>query len=251
MPRAAARSYYAVRVGRRPGVYHTWAECKAATDQFPGAVFKKFPLLADAQAFSAQPAGSSNSSGDAAPYSIRRPLRGSAAAAESKAAALALLPPPPSAGETPDATVVYTDGASSKNGQRGARAGVGVYFGSGDARNVSERLEGPRQTNQRAELTAIVRAIQIADPTKALHICTDSMYSIKCLSEWFPKWERQGWKTSAGTPVENRDLVEDALGLIRGRPGTVRFTHIRGHAGVPDNEAADRLAVAGCLQPQP
>ncbi|KAJ2768390.1 hypothetical protein IWQ56_002292 [Coemansia nantahalensis] len=248
MPRAAAVSYYAVRVGRRPGVYRTWAECKAQTERFPGAVHKKFPRLADAQAFSGQPASSSTE-----PYSVRRP-ESSVRRPESSGAGperRAPLAPPPPAGETPDDTVVYTDGASSRNGQHGARAGVGVYFGCGDARNVAERLEGPRQTNQRAELTAIVRALQIADPAKRLHICTDSVYSIKCLTEWFPKWERQGWRNSAGAPVENKDLVQDALDLIRGRAGRTRFTHVRGHSGVPGNEAADRLAVAGSLQEEP
>ncbi|KAJ1734091.1 hypothetical protein LPJ61_001248 [Coemansia biformis] len=265
MPPAASAGYYAVRVGRRPGVYHTWAECRAEVDKYPGAVYKKFPQLTDAQAFTGRPGGdrsapytiSQPGGGRSAPYGISQPGGGRPAPytisrpGPSTAASRAPMgdaATPPLAGETRDGIVVYTDGASAKNGQRGAHAGVGVYFGSGDRRNVSERLCGPRQTNQRAELTAIVRAVQIADPAKGLHICTDSMYSIKCLTAWFPRWESHGWKSSAGAPVENQDLVKEALGLIRSRAGAVRFTHVRGHAGVPGNEAADCLAVAGALQ---
>ncbi|KAJ2782423.1 Ribonuclease H1 [Coemansia javaensis] len=200
MPRAAA-GFYAVRRGRRPGVYGTWDECRAQTDGFAGAVFKRFASAAEAQAF----VGGARQ-------------------------------------------VVYTDGASSRNGQHGARAGVGVYFGEGDARNVSEPLAGPRQTNQRAELAAVQRAVRAADPGVPLDIRTDSSYSIKSLTEWAPRWERNGWTTASGAPVQNQDLIRGTLADIRARDAPVSLTYVPGHSGVAGNEAADRLAVAGARQ---
>ncbi|KAJ2448449.1 hypothetical protein EV183_005433 [Coemansia sp. RSA 2336] len=256
MPKASS-FFYAVRVGRRPGIYRTWAECKAATQGFPGAVFKKFTLEQEAAAFvsnkpmapsvgSSQPAAAVDVRSRAGPYarSVGRKRPGHNAASGQPSL------PTPLAGETAEFITVYTDGASSRNGQKGARAGIGVYFGDGDPRNISEPLPGDatRQTNQRAELMAILRAIQATESStsKKLLICTDSMYSINCLTVWFKKWERNGWTSSVSRkPVENQDLIRPILELIRARGGNVSFRHVRGHAGIAGNEAADRLAVAG------
>ena len=70
---------------------------------------------------------------------------------------------------------MYTDGACSNNGKPGARAGLGVYFGLNHKKNVSERLIG-QQTNNRAELTAAIRAIEVAPNHFNLLIFTDSEY---------------------------------------------------------------------------
>jgi len=145
---------------------------------------------------------------------------------------------------------VYTDGSSLGNGRNGASAGVGVFFGVDDPRNISEPLPGPRQTNQRAELTAILRALQTIPKTQAVQIITDSQYSIKCLTEWYPGWERNGWKNSKKEDVENQDLVKEILVLIRersrlGTGGATDFLWVRGHDGDRGNEEADRLAVGG------
>ncbi|KAJ1862912.1 hypothetical protein LPJ78_004390 [Coemansia sp. RSA 989] len=262
MPKASS-FFYAVRVGRRPGIYRTWDECKAATQGFPGAVFKKFKLEQEAAAFvankpTASPACSSQPAtadmrSRADPYARsvgRKRPRYNAAGSQS-------LLPTPLAGETAELITVYTDGASSRNGQKGARAGIGVYFGDRDPRNISEPLSGDetRQTNQRAELMAILRAIQATESSssssssnKKLLICTDSMYSINCLTVWFQKWEKNGWTSSASRKrVENQDIIRPILDLIRARGGNVSFRHVRGHAGIAGNEAADRLAVAGAL----
>ncbi|KAL6705356.1 hypothetical protein ACN47E_007005 [Coniothyrium glycines] len=144
--------------------------------------------------------------------------------------------------------VVYTDGSSLGNGRMGAVAGVGVYFGPKDPRNVSEPLRGERQTNQRAELTAVARALDHVPLDREILIVTDSNYSIKCLTEWFPKWEQKGWKNSQGKPVENRDLIEPIIARIRERDmckAKTKFKWIKGHADDPGNTAADSLAVNG------
>lgn len=146
---------------------------------------------------------------------------------------------------------VYTDGACSKNGAKGARAGIGVYFGEDDPRNVSEPLPaGERQTNNRAELLAIERAVDIVSleaGVNTLNIYTDSQYSHKALTQWIWGWLQKDWVTSKGTPVENRDILERLHNKLQGVPFTVEWHYVKAHNGDPGNEAADRLATA-CLR---
>ena len=66
---------------------------------------------------------------------------------------------------------------------------------------------GQPQTNQRAELTAILRALEASDPGQTVRIYSDSRYSISCVTDWYRGWQRNGWRTRDG-PVKNRDLVE-------------------------------------------
>ncbi|KAG5292660.1 RNase H domain-containing protein [Histoplasma ohiense] len=143
---------------------------------------------------------------------------------------------------------IYTDGSSLRNGSMGAKAGVGVYFGPGDERNVSEPLKGSRQTNQRAELTAIIRALDIAPRHRDVTIFTDSKYAINCVTVWFVNWQRNKWMTAQDKPVENKDLIQSILLKIEERTllnVKTLFEWVRGHSRDPGNEAADRLAVNG------
>ncbi|KAL8747542.1 MAG: hypothetical protein Q9190_000581 [Brigantiaea leucoxantha] len=143
---------------------------------------------------------------------------------------------------------IHTDGSSLGNGSANAFAGVGVYFGPGDERNLSETLTGPRQTNQRAELTAILRALEIVPKNRDVSIITDSKYAIDCVTVWHINWRKNGWKTSAGKAVENKDLVESILSKIEERARLklqTAFEWIKGHANHPGNVEADRLANEG------
>ena len=119
-----------------------------------------------------------------------------------------------------------------------------------DCRNVSEPLLGDPQTNQRAELTAVQRALEIISETKDVQIITDSNYTINCCEVWYKSWQKNGWKTSAGGQVMNQDLVVAIRELIDRREengAATTFQWIKGHSADPGNEAADRLAVAGAL----
>lgn len=148
----------------------------------------------------------------------------------------------------PGMLTIYTDGSSLRNGAAGARAGVGVYFGPGDTKNVSEALSGTRQTNQRAELTAILRALEIAPRHRDVTIYTDSRYAIDCVTDWYKNWKRNGWLTANKKQVENRDLVQDVRAKMEERRGLGRETNffwVKGHNGDRGNVEADRLAVEG------
>lgn len=116
------------------------------------------------------------------------------------------------------------------------------------SRNVSEALKGSRQTNQRAELTAIVRALDIAPLNRDVTIYTDSRYSIDCVTNWYKNWVRNKWMTVKNKPVENKDLIMDIRQKIDEREhlksGTY-FVWVKGHANDEGNIAADRLAVEG------
>ncbi len=118
------------------------------------------------------------------------------------------------------------------------------------SRNVSEPLLGDLQTNQRAELTAVQRALEIVPRDRGIHIITDSSYTINCCESWYKNWKKNNWRTSAGGPVLNKDLVVIIRELIDERDkkdATTIFEWIKGHSNDSGNEAADRLAVAGAL----
>ncbi|PUU83997.1 ribonuclease H-like domain-containing protein [Tuber borchii] len=172
---------------------------------------------------------------------------------------------------------IYTDGSALRNGKPSAIAGVGVWFGDKDSRypesplthprptpssplltntpsrNISEPLPGPRQTNQRAELTAILRAINVAPMHREVAIYTDSQYAINCVTVWHVNWSKNSWTTSLGKPVENQDLIIQTLEKLKERERYGSKTHfewIQGHTGRNDgnshgNSQADRLAVEG------
>nr|POE93059.1 ribonuclease h [Quercus suber] len=163
---------------------------------------------------------------------------------------------------------IWTDGSTLANGQSGAVAGVGVFFGPLDGRNVSEALSGTRQTNQRAELTAILRALEVAPKDRKVIIISDSNYSIKCCTEWFQKWRTNNWQNSAKKPVENKDLISKIIEILEERQrmnahrtvyedddvqvgekqywehgaASVKFVWVKGHAKDAGNVSADGLA---------
>jgi ribonuclease HI len=154
---------------------------------------------------------------------------------------------------------VYTDGACSANKRASAHssAGVGVYFGAAHPLNYSAPLRAPPHTNQRAELEAILVALERIDADPRLRsapitLWSDSQYSIDCLTKWCSAWERNGWVTSgyrgAAKPVLNQDLIRPSLALLRRL--RVELRKVPGHAGIEGNECADALARAGVAAPR-
>jgi ribonuclease HI len=139
--------------------------------------------------------------------------------------------------------LLYTDGACSGNPGPGGWAFLLRHPATG---KELQRSGAERQTtNNRMELTGVIHGLEtLKRPTRVELIC-DSIYVGKGLSEWLPKWKANGWRRGRGqdsAPVKNEDLWRqlDAL-LARHR---VKFTHIRGHCGHPENERCDAAAVA-------
>lgn len=149
------------------------------------------------------------------------------------------------ASATPEPQVIHTDGSCLGNGRAGAVAAASVWFGDDDPRNMAEPLAGDLQTNQRAELRALVMALfwilGNAGPEECFVVRTDSRYSINCVTVWVEGWKCNGWLTSKRKPVLNRDLVEELYGLMKHAGPRVSLEHVRGHAGVYGNEQADAL----------
>jgi ribonuclease HI len=142
---------------------------------------------------------------------------------------------------------VYTDGACSNNGQRGAKAGLGVYFGENDPRNCSERIEG-KQTNNTAELKAIIKAAEILYREIlagfTVNIYSDSSYAIRCCTTYGEKMEKKNWIKKK--PIPNQQLVKQAYYTFKDKKN-VHFHYIAAHTGKEDehslgNEGADKLA---------
>lgn len=133
--------------------------------------------------------------------------------------------------------IVSTDGSCLRNpgGAIGWAwiAHEGGRFDSGGA---------PSGTNQIAELTALLRAIEAHPGPEPLLIESDSQYAIRCASEWLDGWKRKGWRTASGGVVKNLELVQAIDRAIAARPGPVRFRWVRGHVGNQFNERADQLA---------
>ncbi|HET7752747.1 MAG TPA: ribonuclease H [Anaeromyxobacteraceae bacterium] len=97
-------------------------------------------------------------------------------------------------------------------------------------------------TNNRMELRAVLDALDGLPAGEAVDVVSDSRYVVDALSKWIHGWRRKGWKTAAGEPVLNRDLIEriDAVA----RPLTIRWQWVRGHDGHAVNEVVDGLAQA-------
>ncbi|MGW0119763.1 ribonuclease H family protein [Streptomyces sp. NPDC003327] len=136
--------------------------------------------------------------------------------------------------------IAACDGASKGNPGPAAWAWV---IGRADGR--VERWEaGPlgRATNNVAELTALERLLEVLDPAVPAEVRMDSQYAMKAVTTWLPGWRRKGWRTAAGTPVANKDLVVRIDALLTGRD--VHFVYTPAHQadGDPLNDAADRAA---------
>ena len=136
--------------------------------------------------------------------------------------------------------VAACDGAS-----KGNPGPAGWAWVVADESETPARWEaGPlgKATNNVAELTALERLLTAVDPDVPLEIRMDSQYAMKAVTTWLPGWKRNGWKTSAGKPVANQDLVVRIDELLDGR--TVEFRYVPAHQvdGDPLNDFADRAA---------
>ena len=138
---------------------------------------------------------------------------------------------------------IYTDGACSGNPGPGGWGAV-LRYRSGEKISEKELSGGDASTtNTRMELTAFIEALGLLKEPCEVRYCSDSQYVINGLEKgWAKSWRARGWKKADKSPALNPDLWEKALELAEKH--TITYVWVKGHAGHPENERCDRLAVA-------
>ena len=138
---------------------------------------------------------------------------------------------------------IYTDGACSGNPGPGGWGAV-LRYRSGEKIYEKELSGGDASTtNNRMELTAFIEALGLLKEPCEVRYCSDSQYVINGLEKgWAKSWRARGWKKADKSPALNPDLWERALELAEKH--TITYVWVKGHAGHPENERCDQLAVA-------
>jgi len=131
---------------------------------------------------------------------------------------------------------IATDGACKGNPGPG---GWGALIRSGATEKELSGAENP-STNNRMELMAAIEALNALKRPCRVTLSTDSRYVMDGLTKWIKGWQRNGWKTADKKPVKNADLWRRLLDAAA--PHRIEWVWVKGHAGHPDNERADRLA---------
>ncbi|MBA3897618.1 MAG: ribonuclease HI [Sphingomonadaceae bacterium] len=136
----------------------------------------------------------------------------------------------------PPRVEIATDGACKGNPGPGGWGAV-IRFGARE-KDISggEALT----TNNRMELTAAIEALNALTKPCRVTLSTDSRYVMDGLTKWVASWQRNGWRTADRKPVKNADLWQALLDAAA--PHRIEWVWVKGHAGHPDNERADRLA---------
>lgn len=144
---------------------------------------------------------------------------------------------------------VFTDGSSFNNSRKATKnlaGGIGVFWGINDHRNLSEPFFIKPITNNRAEIYAVIKAIEIYSVSydqkckgkSELLIYSDSQYVINTITKWYKGWKARGWKKSNGKPPLNLDLLCHLDNLITKyqKCFTINFKHIKAHKTPPKNK---------------
>jgi ribonuclease HI len=131
---------------------------------------------------------------------------------------------------------IATDGACKGNPGPG---GWGVIIRSGTR---ERELSGGESltTNNRMELMAAIEGLNALKRPCRVTLSTDSRYVMDGLTKWIKGWQKNGWKTAVKQPVKNADLWQALLAAAK--PHRIEWLWVKGHAGHPDNERADKLA---------
>jgi ribonuclease HI len=141
---------------------------------------------------------------------------------------------------------LFTDGACRGNPGPGGWAYLLRHPSTGKEKEASGGLR--ETTNNQMELQAVISGLTALSRRSRVEIITDSKYVLQGCSEWLPGWKRNGWRRKEGKafkPLKNAELWQQ-LDVLLSRH-EVRWTHVRGHQGHPENERCDQLAVAAAI----
>lgn len=222
--------FYAVVNGRTNGIFLNWNDCNNSVSGYKNALFKKFKTNEEADNFIKE----NKKNIDDTNNKIQNQDYNNIIMSTKDSDIIF----------NPD-YYVYTDGACSNNGRDNALAGIGIFFGINDKRNISKKIEG-KQTNNTAELTAIIETYHIIENDilngKKIAIVSDSEYAIKCVSSYGEKCYKKGWNVD----IPNKELVTTAYEMYKDKLN-VQFIHIKAHIHNTDihsfgNDNADKLA---------
>lgn len=142
---------------------------------------------------------------------------------------------------------LFTDGGCSGNPGPGGWAFLMRHVPT--EKQLEDSGGDPDTTNNRMELTAVVRGLEALKKPSQVELFTDSVYVGKGMSEWMPKWKANGWRRREGkkwAEVKNVDLWQELDALLQTH--TVKYTRVAGHSGHPENDRVDELAVAAYQQ---
>jgi ribonuclease HI len=225
--------FYAVANGRNNGIFLNWNDCNNSIKGYKNAIYKKFDIKEEAEKFI---------------QINNQQIDNTKKQTQNNITSFFTLINPKEAPENIDFIpdyYVYTDGACSNNGKSNALAGIGIFFGIEDTRNLSKKIEG-KQTNNTAELSAIIETYYIIENDinsgKKIGIVTDSEYAIKCVSSYGEKCSKNNWNKD----IPNKELVKTAYEIYKDKLN-IKFIHIKAHTNNTDihssgNDNADKLA---------
>ena len=222
------KKIYAVKQGRKPGIYKEWFGPQGAEVQikgFAGARFKGFPSREEAEAWMQE----SSASGTSTLPREKTSCRPKSTADEA---------PTSHAAPSKDEVVIYTDGGCRNNPGPG---GYGVVLLHNGGR---QELSGgyAKTTNNRMELTACIKGLEALARRQSVIVFSDSQYVVNGIEKgWARKWKSNGWKRTAHEMAENSDLWSQLLDACDKHD--VKFKWVRGHDGNRENERCDVLAV--------
>ena len=148
--------------------------------------------------------------------------------------------------------IFFTDGCCKNNGSKDAKGAFGVYVTDDrDSKcykyNNLKLINDEIPTNQKAELLAIKQAFMIIYKfrdelkNKKMIICSDSLYSINCLTKWYKNWIKNNWKTVKNEPVKNMEILQDIIKLkdIFEKNGyDISFKHVNSHMQTPEDTSS-------------
>ena len=282
-------SYYVVKQGKTPGIYFNWTSCQNQVKGFSGAIYKKFPTISEARQFltsSTTTPSATTTTTILSPLLTTKPTHNPATPTQTLTPTTSTTSTPTTpttlmsvltgnvqvAGVIVDDNItafspqsnttklsrddsqmvtIFTDGSCKMFSNGSRQAGFGYYIPSRD-RRVSMPLTRPPYTNNRAELLAIITAVQEFPPKTSLdiniNIVTDSRYSILIFTGTGVKYRKNNYLDSKRQVVPNKDLIIEALQLLQDY--SLKFTYIAAHTGFSDelslgNSIADQLAVNG------
>ena len=134
---------------------------------------------------------------------------------------------------------IFTDGACSGNPGPGGWAAI-LRYGAHEM-EISGSM--PQTTNNRMEVFALISALGKLKMRCDITVYSDSAYLVNAFNDhWIENWQRRGWKTSEGKPVENQEMWRLLLLTIERKGHRVSFVKVKGHADHPENNRCDAMA---------